>query len=38
MRNILTDSNKTNYKNYNDIIYNFDSIEEELGKIVLPID
>ena len=36
MRNIFTDENKINYKNYNDIIYNLDIIEEELGKIILP--
>ena len=35
MRNIF-DKNKIIYKNYNDIIYNFDIIEEELGKIILP--
>jgi hypothetical protein len=40
LRNIFTkDKNKENnivYKNYNDIIYNYDYIEEELGKIILP--
>ena len=36
MRNIFTSDNKINYKNYNEIIYNYDSIEEELGKIILP--
>ena len=37
MRNIFDDkNNKINYKNYNDIIYNYDLIEEELGKIILP--
>ena len=36
MRNIFTKNNKINYKNYNDIIYNLDFIEEELGKIILP--
>ena len=36
MRNIITKDNKINYKNYNDIIYNFDFIEEELGKLILP--
>jgi len=37
MRNIFDDKNdKINYRNYNDIIYNYDLIEEELGKIILP--
>jgi len=36
MRNILKENNKINYKNYNDIIYNYDFIEEELGKLILP--
>ena len=36
MRNILNDNKKINYKNYNDIIYNYDFIEEELGKLILP--
>ena len=36
MRNIITKDNKVNYKNYNDIIYNYDFIEEELGKVILP--
>jgi len=37
MRNIFEDkNNKINYRNYNDIIYNYDLIEEELGKIILP--
>jgi len=36
MRNIFTEENKINYKNYNNIIYNYDFIEEELGKIILP--
>jgi hypothetical protein len=36
MRNIITQDNKINYKNYNDIIYNFDFIEEELGKLIFP--
>ena len=37
MRNIFDDKNdKINYKNYNDIIYDYDLIEEELGKIILP--
>ena len=36
MRNIFGENNKINYKNYNDIIYNYDFIEEELGKLILP--
>ena len=36
MRNIFGDKNKINYKNYNDIKYNLDFIEEELGKLILP--
>ena len=37
MRNIfIKNDNKINYKNYNDIIYNFDLIEEELGKRLIP--
>ena len=36
MRNIFDKENKINYKNYNDIIYNYDLIEEELGKQILP--
>ena len=37
MRNIFDNkSDKINYKNYNDIIYDYDLIEEELGKIILP--
>ena len=37
MRNIFSNSdNKINYNNYNDIIYNYDYIEEELGKKILP--
>jgi hypothetical protein len=36
MRNIFTDDKKINYKNYNDILYNYDYIEEELGKLLLP--
>ena len=36
MRDILGKDNTIIYKNYNDIIYNFDYIEEELGKIILP--
>ena len=36
MRNIFEEKNSINYKNYNDIIYNYDFIEEELGKMILP--
>ena len=36
MRNIFSPDNKLIYKNYNNIIYNFDYIEEELGKAILP--
>ena len=36
MRNIFNEENQINYKNYNNIIYNYDFIEEELGKIILP--
>ena len=36
MRNIFGEDNKINYKNYNDIIYDYDLIEEELGKLILP--
>ena len=37
MRNIFGKNDKRiNYKNYNDIIYNFDMIEEELGKRIIP--
>ena len=32
MRNIIDCENKINYKNYNNIIYNYDYIEEELAK------
>ena len=35
MRNIISKDNTINYKNYNDIIYDFDYIEEELGKLIL---
>ena len=36
-RNIFDKKTNTiNYKNYSDIIYNFDIIEEELGKKILP--
>jgi hypothetical protein len=37
MRNIFDKDKKAfNYNNYNDIIYNYDNIEEELGKKILP--
>ena len=39
MRNIFeknNEDNKINYKNYNDFIYNYEFIEEELGKLILP--
>ena len=37
MRNIFgSEKNKINYKNYNDIEYNYDYIEEELAKLILP--
>ena len=36
MRNIFTSEDKINYKNYNDIEYNYDYIESELGRIILP--
>ena len=38
IRNIFSKdkANNIQYKNYNDIIYNYDYIEEELAKIVLP--
>ena len=36
-RNIfMKNNNEINYSNYNDIIYNYDIIEEELGKKILP--
>ena len=38
IRNIFhkNKDNNIQYKNYNDIIYNYDYIEEELGKLILP--
>ena len=37
MRNIFEDDDdEFNYKNYNNIIYNYDYIEEELTKEILP--
>ena len=35
-RNIFDDKGKINYLNYNSYTYDFDAIEEELGKIILP--
>ena len=36
MRNIIGKGNKINYYNYNNIEYNYDFIEEELAKMILP--
>ena len=36
MRNIFDKNNKINYKNYNEIKYDYDLIEDELGKLILP--
>ena len=35
-RNIFGDDGKINYSNYNTFVYDYDRIEEELGKIILP--
>ena len=35
-RNIYNENEKKNFYNYNSFIYNFDKIEEELIKIILP--
>ena len=35
-RNIFGENGQINYSNYNTFIYDYDSIEEELGKIILP--
>ena len=35
-RNIFSDSGKLNYSDYNAFLYDYDSIEEELGRIILP--
>ena len=35
-RNIFDNDGKINYSNYNDFAYDYDKIEEELGKIILP--
>lgn len=34
MRNIFDKNNKINYSKYNDIIYDYDNIEEEMAKII----
>ena len=39
MRNIFEKNNRDNiiqYKNYNDFVYNYEFIEEELGKLIFP--
>ena len=35
-RNIFDDNGNINYSNYNSFFYDYDKIEEELGKILLP--
>ena len=35
-RNIFDQNGNINYSNYNSFIYDYDRIEEELGKIILP--
>ena len=35
-RNIFNDKEKINYSDYNSFSYDYDAIEEELGKIILP--
>lgn len=35
-RDIFNKDNTINYTNYNSFVYDFDAIEEELGKIILP--
>ena len=35
-RNIFGENGKINYSDYNTFVYDYNSIEEELGKIVLP--
>ena len=35
-RNIFLENGKINYSDYNSFVYDYDSIEEELGKIILP--
>ena len=36
MRNIFGKNNKIDYNKYNDIIYDYDNIEEEMAKEILP--
>ena len=36
IRNIFNENGKINYSDYNSFIYDYQSIEEELGKIILP--
>ena len=35
-RNIFSQNGKINYSDYNSFLYDYDAIEEELGKIILP--
>ena len=35
-RNIFGENGKINYSDYNTFVYDYDSMEEELGKIILP--
>ena len=35
-RNVFGEKGKINYSDYNSFVYDYDSIEEELGKIILP--
>ena len=35
-RNIFGENGKINYSDYNSFVYDYDKIEEELGKIILP--
>ena len=35
-RKIFNEDGKINYSDYNNFVYDYDSIEEELGKIILP--
>ena len=35
-RNIFNENGTINYSDYNSFVYDYDSIEEELGKIILP--
>ena len=36
IRNIFNENGKINYSDYNSFIYDYQSIEEEVGKIILP--